>query len=140
MAGKASPEARAALREYLRACRQAKLLFSRELPDLLKFSPAKFWKMLQKPAKSAQNLDLQNFADFNTRLFADPIAAPEGFCELSDPSQSVIGADELEEVLVSCFKANKSSGLSPLPLQLLKHIGRAGIECLAHFFNVSAVF
>lgn len=40
---------------------------------------------------------------------------------------------------MSHFKANKSSGLSPLPLQLLKHMGRAGIEALAEFFNVSAI-
>ena len=42
-------------------------------------------------------------------------------------------------MLVSHFKANKSSGLSPLPLQLLKHMGRAGVEGLAQFLNASAI-
>ena len=52
---------------------------------------------------------------------------------------AAIKAEELEEVLVSHFKANRSSGLSSLPLQLLKHIGSAGIECLASFLTSSAI-
>ena len=37
------------------------------------------------------------------------------------------------------FKAQKSSGLSHMPLQLLKHLGPAGIKCMATFLNESAV-
>ncbi len=39
----------------------------------------------------------------------------------------------------SGFKANKSSGLSQLPLHLLKHLGAAGIDCMCKFLNASAV-
>jgi hypothetical protein len=37
------------------------------------------------------------------------------------------------------FKANKSSGLSSMPLQLLKHLGRRGIEKITGFLNNSAI-
>jgi hypothetical protein len=42
-------------------------------------------------------------------------------------------------VLALHFKADKSSGLSQLPLQLLKHMGQTGIRCLARLFNSSAI-
>ena len=37
------------------------------------------------------------------------------------------------------FKANKSSGLSNMPLQLLKHLGAEGIKLVADFVNKSAI-
>ena len=46
---------------------------------------------------------------------------------------------ELRLVLEEKFKANKSSGLSPMPLQLLKHLGAGGVDGLCAFLNASAV-
>jgi hypothetical protein len=37
------------------------------------------------------------------------------------------------------FKADKSPGLSQMPLHLLKHLGPAGIECMASMLNKSAI-
>ena len=50
-----------------------------------------------------------------------------------------IDAFELGSVLSLNFKADKSSGLSQMPLHLLKHMGPAGIECLATLLNSSAI-
>ena len=43
-------------------------------------------------------------------------------------------------MLTHHFKANKSQGLSPMPLQLLKHMGDAGTVSLASFLSRSAIF
>ena len=40
---------------------------------------------------------------------------------------------------MSNFKANKSTGLSLLPLQCLKWMGEASVEVLCDFLNVSAI-
>ena len=37
------------------------------------------------------------------------------------------------------LKLTASSGLSKLPLQLLKHLGPPGMQCLANFLNASAI-
>jgi hypothetical protein len=42
-------------------------------------------------------------------------------------------------VLKNHFKANKSSGMSKMPLQLLKHLGTTGVESMAEFLNASAI-
>jgi hypothetical protein len=46
---------------------------------------------------------------------------------------------ELSSVLTLNFKADKSSGLSQMPLHLLKHMGPEGTACLAELLNVSAI-
>ena len=84
-------------------------------------------------------VDLQKFSEFNEKLFADPTARGMCFQPLGDPATSAITPDELEHVLGRHFKANKSSGLSPLPLQILKHMGRAGVEGMCEFLNESAI-
>ncbi len=58
---------------------------------------------------------------------------------MQDADVADIGPGELGEVLERYFKANKSSGLSPLPLQLLKHLGAGGVVGLCTFLNNSAV-
>ena len=76
-------------------------------------------------------MDLDAFAAFNRRLFHDPEAEQHSFQAVPDPATSAVTPKELREVLTDHFKANRSQGLSPLPLQLLKHLGEAGIVGLA---------
>jgi hypothetical protein len=45
----------------------------------------------------------------------------------------------LKSALKDNFKANKSSGLSNMPLQLLKHLGTEGIKSVTEFLNKSAI-
>ena len=42
-------------------------------------------------------------------------------------------------VIKNHFKANKSSGMSKMPLELLKHLGTTGVESMANFLNTSAI-
>lgn len=51
---------------------------------------------MKKQPKSAETLDLVQFAEFNSKLFADPNASPEMFVPLTDPASADISADELE--------------------------------------------
>ena len=46
---------------------------------------------------------------------------------------------KLTTTLTHHFKADKSSGLSKLPLQLLKHLGPRGVSCVADLLNQSAI-
>jgi hypothetical protein len=54
-------------------------------------------------------------------------------------ASTAITPTELQEVLEQSFKANKSTGLSNMPLQVLKFMGSAGIDVLADFLNSSAI-
>ena len=73
-AGKNSGEALGAYRAYLGACKNAKWAFSKQLPDMLKYKPADFWKLLKTKNSSVSPVDLQKFAEFNEQLFCDPTA------------------------------------------------------------------
>ena len=95
--------------------------------------------MLQQGKKESAYVDLQQFAQFNAKLFADTSAPPLQYTPLHSPDTAAITAAELEVVLQQHFKANRSSGLSPLPLQLLKHLGAKGVDALSAFLNASAV-
>lgn len=105
---------------------------------MLKYQPKQFWGMLKRRAKDAQ-LDPALFAKYNQRLFYDPTAQPDTYTPLDDARSSWITAEELRLTIRDHFKANKSSGASPLPLQLLKHIGEPALDALAHFLNDSAI-
>jgi hypothetical protein len=64
---------------------------------------------------------------------------PDCFIPLTDPATHHITEAELTETLKHNFKANKSSGLSKMPLEILKHLGPAGVSCVATFINESAI-
>lgn len=91
----------------------------------------------RRPTDSS--LDPALFTKFNQELFHDPLVAPATFRPLFDPSAHKISSEEIQITLLHYFKADKSSGSSPLPLQLLKYIGKATHESLAHFLSDSAI-
>lgn len=96
--------------------------------------------MFKKEDHNQHKLDHQAFATFNQQLFHDPTIPPDHFSHLQVPEDHIITAEELTHVTAKHFHANKSSGLSPLPLQLIKHIGPAGNIPMARFLNESAIF
>ena len=57
--GKASSEARAAYRVFTKTCKRARWQFARKMPDMLKYSPNSFWKMLRKGKESDDDVDLR---------------------------------------------------------------------------------
>ena len=63
----------------------------------------------------------------------------DAFNPLTDPTAHHISAKELTTIINHHFKATKSSGLSNMPLQLLKHLGPQGVQCITTFLNDSAI-
>ena len=84
-------------------------------------------------------MPIATFAKFNEGIFYDANITPDGFTPLASPSRHHITAAELSSVLEQNFKAEKSTGFSPMPLHLLKHMGLTGVQCLATLLNRSAI-
>jgi hypothetical protein len=70
---------------------------------------------------------------FDENLPVDHFELPE------DIENAKITVAEVEHVLESHFKANKSTGLSCLPLQCLKWLGKQAKPIIADFLNKSAI-
>jgi hypothetical protein len=83
---------------------------------MLKYSPKSFWGML-KPAK-CNNPDVPTaaIADLNRILFFDENIEEEGYRAIVDKQANYISPEELKQTIEHHFSANKSSGLSKLPL------------------------
>jgi hypothetical protein len=84
-------------------------------------------------------MSLETFNDFNKEIFFDASLPKDVFSPLADAPTQHISPAELTETLAHKFKANKSSGLSKMPLELLRHLGPTGIACVASFLNASAI-
>jgi hypothetical protein len=64
---------------------------------------------------------------------ADHFTLPE------DINKAKINTEEVKYVLESQFKANKSTGLSKMPLQCLKWLDTEAHPAIADFLNKSAI-
>jgi hypothetical protein len=84
-------------------------------------------------------MTMAEFTKFNESIFYDSTIKEDTFIPLADPHTEHITAAELTTTLTHHFKAEKSSGLSQMPLHLLKYMGPAGIECLTKLLNCSAI-
>ena len=105
---------------------------------MLKYKPKQFWGLLKRRTDSNQ-LDPARFAAFNQGLFHNPEAEEFAFTPLADAPRQWITVDELSEVLRDHFRADKSSGNSDLPLQLLKHLAAPARDSLTHLLNDSVI-
>jgi hypothetical protein len=72
--------------------------------------------MFKKQDPNTTELDKTAFAAFNQNLFHDPAIPPSTFTPLEDPDAHKITPEEIIHITKHHFRANKSSGLSPLPL------------------------
>jgi hypothetical protein len=95
--------------------------------------------MLKSKDADTSALKLQEFADYNRKLFHDPTLPDEEYTPITDPTTQHISPAELTHTLQHAFKANRSSGLSSMPLQVLKHMSKEGIIRIASFLNKSAI-
>jgi hypothetical protein len=86
--------------------------------------------LLKNSTNQTAEIPLKEFAEYNEHIFMDATIPPDKFSPLENPTAHHITQAELTEVIQHHFKANKSSGLSRLPLQLLKHLGKEGIKCV----------
>lgn len=102
----------------------------------MKYSPKRFWGLVQsRSAKHACDVKPKQFAEFCENLFFDPSLPPDQLSDLPFGHAFEFTHKELAWVLDHRFKSNKSSGLSPLPLQLLKFMGKKGQVVLCDFLN-----
>ena len=106
---------------------------------MLKQRPKQFWGMLKSKATKELEMPTIDFVKFKESIFYDMSIAEDTFTPLTDASTQRITMEELRSVIALNFIADKSSGLSQMPLHLLKYMGKAGIECVARLFNRSAI-
>ena len=110
-----------------------------QLPDILKYKPKQFWSMLKPRDDDITALKLEEFTEHNRTLFHNPNLPDEEYTPVTKPATQHITPEELKYTLQHAFKANRSSGLSDMPLQVLKHLSVEGIERIAELLNKSAI-
>jgi hypothetical protein len=82
-----------------------------------------------KPVQNANpDLPTAALANLNKSIFFDDTITEDGYRAIIDKSEQYISTEEVKHTIQHYFSANKSSGLSPIPLQLIKHLGTTGIE------------
>lgn len=72
--------------------------------------------MLKKQQNLAGNITATKFAEYNQELYYDSNKARDTFVALPANTDAAITENEVQYVLQNHFKANKSTGLSPMPL------------------------
>jgi hypothetical protein len=106
---------------------------------MLKYRPKQFWNMI-KPARTRTTaIPAAVFSKLNKQLFYDEHIPEEYYTPPVNKEANYITTEEINDILKHKFKANKSSGMSALPLQLLKHMGHEGVKNLTTFLNRSAI-
>ena len=105
-----------ALQEFLKCCKDSRAQMQFQLPEMLKQQPKKFWGLLRSKATQDIDMTIEEFIKFNESIFYDSTIAEDTFSPLADPRPHHITPAELTHILTHHFKADKSSGLSPMPL------------------------
>jgi hypothetical protein len=72
--------------------------------------------MLKSKDQDLSTLKLKEFTEYNREIFFDPSLPPESYTPIESPETQHITPAELKDTLQNSFKANKSSGLSSMPL------------------------
>ncbi len=83
---------------------------------MLKYQPKRFWGLLCKGKNADVGVTADEFAAFNEKLYYNEDLPVDQFQLPEDIDNAYITAKEVKHVLTSHFKANKSTGLSKLPL------------------------
>ena len=95
---------------------KGRLDFAKATPDMLKYSPKRFWGLLCKNKQSNVQVSAETFAAFNQQLYYNSDIPVDEFELPENISKAKITAIEVKNVLESHFKANKNTGLSKMPL------------------------
>ncbi len=83
---------------------------------MLKYQPKRFWGLLCQSKNTSVGVTAETFAAFNQELYYNSELPVDSFIIPEDIENTKITAAEVKIVLESHFKANKSTGLSRLPL------------------------
>jgi hypothetical protein len=137
--GKRHIETKTAYTTFKDTCKKERARLQFTLPEILKYQPKKFWNMLRQKTADDIDISLEDFTEYNKKMFYKEDTPPDSYTPLTNPEDHLITQPELEAILVHKYKATKSRGLSTIPPQLLKFLGPAGISSLATFLNASAI-
>jgi hypothetical protein len=102
---------------------------------MLKYQPRKFYQFVLGADHPPPAATPATFASRMGELFLDPAADPEVSPVTPITDFPDITALELADVLARSFKGNVSSGMCPLPSQVVKHMAGDALEPLAAFLN-----
>jgi hypothetical protein len=127
-----------ATRTFHKVCLKRRSEFASETPDMLKYEPKRFWGMLCNK-QSTVGVSAQAFAQFNEQLYYDSQIPEDKFQLPEDLENAKITPEELKQVLDMHYPANKSIGLSNMPMQCVKWIGEKALPTIADFLNKSAI-
>jgi hypothetical protein len=94
---------------------------------------------LYKNKNTSVGVSATTFAEFNQDLYYNNELPVDQFQLPEDLNNAKITTAEVKNVLESHFKANKSTGLSQLPLQCLKWVDETAHSAIADFLNKSAI-
>jgi hypothetical protein len=83
---------------------------------MLKYQPTRFWGMIRSKNNDENGMKTEDFAKFNQDLFYNPQIVNDHFVAVNDIDTVQLTVSEVQHVLQKHFKANKSTGLSLLPL------------------------
>jgi hypothetical protein len=83
---------------------------------MLKYRPKKFWGMLKPTHSTNPDLPTAALADLNKNIFYDDTITEDGYRDINDKIEHYISTEELKHTIQQHFRANKSSGLSQMPL------------------------
>ena len=119
-------------------------IFDARLPLLLKTSPSTFYDHIypSRGPKTVAGCTPRAYRDHSKLVFELPAQPPAQVLCNPDPSNLPLSADYIRSALEGPFKGNKSSGPSPLPSQLVKHLharNDQAISILFHKVTTSAI-
>ena len=83
---------------------------------MLKQRPKQFWGMLKSKKNNENEVDMTAFQKFSESIFYDKHISPDEYTPLSNAPTHHIIPPELTYILAQHFKADKSPGLSLMPL------------------------
>ena len=72
--------------------------------------------MLKRKDQERSELSLSTFQEFNEEIFFDDTITEDENRAINDKSEQYISTEEVKHTIQHHFSANKSSGLSPIPL------------------------
>jgi hypothetical protein len=101
---------------------------------MLKYQPRKFWAYSHTHPHTHPALPPATFATFLGELYFDGTADPEAAPPVPISDFEPFTAEELEAALPK-FKGAASSGMCPVPSQVVKHLAGAALTPLATFLT-----
>ena len=82
--GSTSPPALKAYKQYRRCCVRNRAKLQLSIPDILKYKPKQFWKMLKSQDQDLSALNPTAFADYNSKLFHDTTIPEEEYTPIAN--------------------------------------------------------